>query len=152
MDRSYHEHSTRIKLVKFEDIATSKPKKEKKNLVSNLKKVINIFVCIFNLFYKIITKIYACFSKLSLSIQFSICLIPLSIIMIIIIFIIHVYFYTELYSFNISKTLKEEFLDLYITQIDDFLPELTAQVIKETKLDFENLLFLQVYFKELTKF
>ena len=151
MDGSYHEHSTRIKLVKFEDIATSKPKKEKKNLVSNLKKVINIFVCIFNLFYKIITKIYACFSKLSLSIQFSICLIPLSIIMIIIIFIIHVYFYTELYSFNISKTLKEEFLDLYITQIDDFLPELTAQVIKETKLDFENLLFLQVYFKELTK-
>ena len=58
--------------------------------------------------------------------------------MIIILFIIHVYFYTELYSFNISKTLKEEYLDLYITQIDDFLPELTAQVIKETKLDFEN--------------
>ena len=151
MDEKNPESLTRIKLVKFEEISTSELKKNnKKEEKTNFKKVFNIFICICNFFYKILCKLFSCFSKLSLAFQFSICLIPLSIIMIIIIFIIHVYFYNELYSFNFSKILKEEFLDLYVTQIEDFLPELTAQVIKETKLDFENQIFFQVYFKELT--
>ena len=150
MNEKNTEHLTRIKLVKFEDIATSELKKNNEKEKINLKKIINNLICIFNFIYKILCKIYSSFSKLSLVFQFSICLIPLSIAMIIIIFIFHVYFYTELYSFNFSKILKEEFLDLYITQIEDFIPELTTQIIKETKLDFENQFFFQVYFKELT--
>ena len=69
--------------------------------------------------------------------------------MIIVIFIIHFNFYSNLYAFNFSKAFKEEFLDLYITTIDDLKAELTAIVVKETKLDLENQLFFQVYFKEL---
>ena len=69
--------------------------------------------------------------------------------MIITIFIIHVNFYSKLYSFNLSKAIKEEFLDLYITTIDDLKTELTAIVIKDTKLILENHIFFQAYFKEL---
>ena len=63
---------------------------------------------------------------------------------------IHINFYNEFYVFNISKTLKEEFHDLYITKIDDFNTELTAINLQENKLDTENQLFFHVYFKELS--
>ena len=59
------------------------------------------------------------------------------------------YFYSDLYVFNFSKAFKDEFLDLYITNIDDLKADLTSIVIKETKIDIENQLFFQVYFKEL---
>jgi hypothetical protein len=70
--------------------------------------------------------------------------------MIIIIFIIHVNYYTNLYDFNFSKVFKEEFFDLYITQLDDLNTELTPIIVKETKIDIENHLFFQAYFKELS--
>ena len=70
--------------------------------------------------------------------------------MILLIFFIHYYFYSDLYVFNFSKAFKDEFLDLYITNIDDLKADLTSIVIKETKIDIENQLFFQVYFKELS--
>ena len=69
--------------------------------------------------------------------------------MIFLIFFIHYYFYSDLYVFNFSKAFKDEFLDLYITNIDDLKADLTSIVIKETKIDIENQLFFQVYFREL---
>ena len=69
--------------------------------------------------------------------------------MILAIFFIHYYFYSELYVFNFSKALKDEFLDLYITKINDFKEELTSTIVKDIKIDIENQLFFQVYFKEL---
>ena len=70
--------------------------------------------------------------------------------MILLIFFIHIYFYSNLYLFNFSKVFKEEFLDLYITKIEDFKSELTTIVVKETKIDTETQLFFQIYFKELS--
>jgi len=147
MDESHSESFSQIKPYKDEEIITSKSKISK---ISNFKKFINFISCFFIIFNSFFNKIKSCFSKCSAFIQFLIFLIPISVVMIIFMYIIHVYFYTDLYVFNFSKTLKEEFLDLYITQIDDLKTELTAIVVKETKLDLENQLFFQVYFIELT--
>ena len=69
--------------------------------------------------------------------------------MIIFIFYVHIYFYSNLYTFNLSKVFKEEFFDLYITKIDDLKTELTSTVVKETKIDIDNQIFFQIYFREL---
>ena len=135
--------------TKVEEILTSKSKPKNSGVTSNLKKILNIFTCFCDLFLSLINKINSCLSNCSILLQFSLFLIPISIIMIIIIYIIHVNFYSSLYVFNFSKAFKEEFLDLYITTIDDLKSELTTIVVKETKLDVENQLFFQAYFKEL---
>ena len=149
MDESHQESLSQVKLIKEEEIATSKSK-SKTSKKSNFKQFINCLSCFCNIFTSLFNKINSCLSKCSVIIQFSIFLIPISVIMIILMYIIHVNFYSDLYVFNFSKTLKEEFLDLFITQIDDFKTELTAIVVKETKLDVENQLFFQIYFQELT--
>ena len=149
MDESHQESLSQVKLIKEEEIATSKSK-SKTSKKSNFKQFINCLSCFCNIFTSLFNKINSCLSKCSVIIQFSIFLIPISVIMIILMYIIHVNFYSDLYVFNFSKTLKEEFLDLFITQIDDFKTELTAIVVKETNLDVENQLFFQIYFQELT--
>ena len=58
-------------------------------------------------------------------------------------------FYDKLFRFNYYKGVKEEFLDLYITEIDDMNSELEAFLIKESYLDIENILFFEIYFREL---
>ena len=136
--------------TKVEEILTSKSKPKNSTAISNIKKILNIFTCFGDLFLSLINKINSCLSNCSILLQFSLFLIPISIIMIIIIYIIHVNYYSSLYVFNFSKAFKEEFLDLYITTIDDLKTELTAIVVKETKFDTENQLFFQAYFKELT--
>ena len=45
--------------------------------------------------------------------------------------------------------MKEEFLDGYITEIDDMQSTLEILIIKENYLDFENLLFFEIYYNEL---
>ena len=149
MDESHQESLSHLKTFKENEIITSKSK-SKITKISNFKKFINFMSCFFNLFNSLFNKINSCLSKFSIIVQFSIFLIPISVVMIILMYIIHVYFYTDLYVFNFSKALKEEFLDLYITQIEDLKTELTAIFVKETKLDLENQLFFQVYFQELT--
>ena len=58
-------------------------------------------------------------------------------------------FYDKLFRFNYYKGVKEEFLDLYITEIDDMNSELEMFLIKESYLDIENILFFDIYFREL---
>ena len=137
--------------VKFANVNEKKAanSKIKISIISFFKKISKIFPFIGNIFSSLIKKINSCISKCSILIHFPISLIPISIIMIILIFFLHYYFYSELYAFNFSKAFKDEFLDLYITNIDDLKSELTSLVVKDTKIDIENQLFFQVYFKEL---
>ena len=148
MDESGQGSLSQSKTIKAEEIITSKSK-PKKSDSSFLKKLLHLITCIVDLFITLFDKIYSLFSDCSLVTQFSILLIPLSILMILIIYNIHVQFYTDIYDFNFSKTYKEEFLDPFMTQIDDLKSELTAIIIKDSKLDFENQLFFQIYFREL---
>ena len=137
-----------IKLIKTEEMISSK-EKSKKSSFSYIKKILNIFRCCGNVFSSLINIINSCLSKCSIYVQFPLFLIPISIIMILLIFFIHIHFYSNLYGFNFSKTFKEEFYDIYLTKIDDFNVELTSVIVKDAKLDIENQLFFQVYFKEL---
>ena len=148
MDESRQGSLSQSKTIKAEEIITSKTKLKKSDS-SFLKKLLHLITCIVDLFITLFDKIYSLFSDCSLVTQFSILLIPLSILMILIIYNIHVHFYTDIYDFNFSKTYKEEFLDPFMTQIDDLKSELTAIIIKDSKLDFENQLFFQIYFREL---
>ena len=139
-----------MKLPKAEDIIISKSKLKKKNsLISIFKILLNIFSFLGNIFSSLKNKINSCLSKCSIIIQFPITLIPISIIITIFIFIIHIYFYSNLYVFNFSKAFKDDFHDLYITKIDDLKADLTSIVVKDTKIDTENQLFFQIYFREL---
>ena len=144
MEETHIGSSNQKKSMKGDEMITSKSK-SKASSFSYVKKLFNLLTCCGNIFVILFNKI----SKCSILVQFSIFLIPISIALIIAIFIIHFNFYSNLYAFNISKAFKEEFLDLYITTIDDLKTEVSSIVVKETKLDLENHLFFQVYFKEL---
>ena len=89
------------------------------------------------------------FSKCSMLIHFLIILVPISVLFIFLIFFLHIKFYDELFRYNYYKGVKEEFLDGYITEIDDMQSTMEILIIKENYLDFENLLFFEVYFNEL---
>ena len=149
MEETHLGSSNQKKYMKGEEMTTSKSK-SKFSSFSCVKNLLNLLACFGNIFVFLFNKIALCFSRCSILVQFSFFLIPISIAMIIAIFIIHFNFYSNLYAFNFSKAFKEEFLDLYITTIDDLKSELNAIVVKETKLDLENHLFFQVYFKELS--
>ena len=144
MEETHIGSSNQKKSTKGDEMISSKSK-SKTSSFSYVKKLFNLLTCFGNIFVFLINKI----SKCSILVQFSIFLIPISIALIIAIFIIHFNFYSNLYAFNISKAFKEEFIDLYITIIDDIKTEVSSIVVKETKLDLENHLFFQVYFKEL---
>ena len=150
MDENHIDNSSKIELVKEVQKTTKNPK-IKKLTFSFGKKLLNIFSFFVKIFLSLINKIKVCFSKCSIIIQFPLSLILISIIMIILIFMIHIYFYSNLYVFNFSKVFKDEFLDLYITDIDDLNSELPPIIAKETKIEIENQLFFQVYFAELSE-
>ena len=116
----------KIKKIKEYEVKSSKSKLKTSTLsyIENIKKILNLLICFRNIFVSLFNKINSYFSKCSILIQFSLFLIPNSIMMIIIIFFVHLYFYSNLYTFNFSKTFKEEFFDLYITKIDDLKTEL----------------------------
>ena len=82
--------------------------------------------------------------------HFIIFLIPISIIFTFLLFYIHLKFYDRLFRFNYYKAVKEEFLDHFITEMDDINSELEIFLIKESYLDIEDLLFFEVYFRELS--
>ena len=89
------------------------------------------------------------FAKCSMLVHFFVILIPVSLLFIFLIFYLHIRFYDELFRYNYYKGVKEEFLDGYITEIDDMQSTLEILIIKENYLDFENLLFFEVYYNEL---
>ena len=132
--------------TKYKSNKTLDTSKSKSTFFTQLN---SLLTDIHNFFIWILNKINKILSKCSILTHFIIILIPVSIIFIFIIFFIHLKFYDTLFRFNYYKGVKEEFLDLYITQIDDMHSELETFLIKENYLDVENLLFFEIYFKEL---
>jgi len=137
MDESRQDCLSQFKSYKTQEMSSTKTK-SKTSTLSYLKKLLKLLTCIGDLLYSIINELNSYLSKCTIVIQFIVYLIPLSILLLILIYIIHANFYDYIYIFNYSKVIKEEFLDYYITQIDDLKTELTALVTKETKLDLEN--------------
>ena len=117
--------------------------------ITNLKKLIKIFICIEYIFIWLIKKINYILSSCTIITQFIVILIPFSITCIILIFLLHITFYKNLYLFNFYKGIKEEFLDNYATELDDLHSELDIFVIKENYIDMENQLFFELYYKEM---
>ena len=95
------------------------------------------------------TSVINFFSKCSMLLHFFVILVPISLLFIFLIFYLHIRFYDELFRYNYYKGVKEEFLDGYITEIDDMQSTLEILIIKENYLDFENLLFFEIYYSEL---
>ena len=113
------------------------------------KKIIYIFISIHNLLTWLRHKYNKFVASCSVLTQLTIFLIPFSLACILAIFFIHYHFFTTLYEFNFHKGIKEEFMDYYITEMDDVLSELDSFIIKENYIDTEDLLFFDVYYKEL---
>ena len=107
--------------------------------ISNVK---DIFLWIYN-------TIVNFFTKCSMLIHFLVILVPFSLIFIFLIFYLHITFYDGLFRYNYYKGVKEEFLDRYISEIDEMQSSLQIIIIKENYLDFENSLFFEIYYNEL---
>lgn len=140
---SVNQQETFTKIKSNKTIDTSK---SKQTFLTRINTMLND---IKTLFLWIMEKINTFLSKCSILTHFIIILIPLSIIFIFLIFFIHLRFYDTLFRFNYYKGVKEEFLDLYITEIDDMHSELETFLMKENYFDVENLLFFEIYFKEM---
>ena len=134
---------TKSKSEKTIDKTTTKSK------VTFVKKIFNIFINIKKSFAWLIETFNSFISKYSLLTQSAIILIPFSLLCLMLIIFLHKKFFDELYVFNFTKGLKEDFLDYYITEMDDMHADIDTYVAKENYLDFENQLFFDVYYKEL---
>ena len=132
--------------TKFRSNKTVSSSKSKNTFFTQINSLI---MKIQNFFIWLINKINHLLSKCSMLTHFTLILVPISILFIILIFYIHLNFYDSLFRFNYYKGVKEEFLDLYITEIDDMHSELETFLIKESYIDLDNLLFFEVYFREL---
>jgi hypothetical protein len=121
----------------------------KKQKVSFIKKILNIFINIKKSFIYIIKRCMNFKSKISIIAQTTLFLIPITIFCLLLIIYVHMHFYEDLYIFNLTKLFKEDFLDYYIVEMDDMHSELDGYVAKENYLDLENQLFYEVYYKEL---
>ena len=144
MNYNQQETFTKLKSNKTLDLTTTKSNK------TFITKIVKWCSSIKNCFLWIINKINSFLSKCSILAQFTLIIFPLSIIILVSLYLIHSIFYRNLYLFNFYKGVKEEFLDYYITQIDDMNAELDTFLIKENKVDTEDQLFFEVYFQELS--
>ncbi len=143
MNYNQQETFTKFKSNKTLDITTTKSK------TTFLSKISSMCTCIFGFFIWIKNFIICFLSNRSLLTQFTLILIPFSLIMLLTIFSIHIIFYENLYLFNFYKGVKEEFVDYYITEIDDMQSEINSFVTKENYIDSEDQLFFEIYYKEL---
>ena len=143
MDVSHKGTFNKYKPDRILDTITSKSNK------SFLKRLGGCFNDIKNFVFWVTGKIISFFSKCSMLTQLVIILIPSCFVGAILLNCLHVIFYQNLYIFNFEKGIKEEFSDLYETEIDDLHAELDGFVIKENYFDVGNELFFEIYFREL---
>ena len=121
---------------------------------SNLKSkrfngIVEIFSCMKNLilsFKKTLSKII---SKLSFLIQSIIFKIPVIIIYLLILGICHIYLFELLYFYNYYYLIRDDYLDKFMTIIDSKLFELKNIELQSNFEEVEELLFFNIYFKEL---
>ena len=145
MTNNQQDNVSKLKLEKAAGDAVTKKLNE-----SFLKRLINLLAKFKNLISWIINKNKNFKSQLSMMTQITIFLIPLSIISLILILFVHIKFFENLYIFNFTKLLKEDFLDYYVVEMDDLHSDIDAYIAKENYLDLENQLFFEVYYKELS--
>ena len=125
-------------------LSTSKTKKTFFSRInSKFAKLKNFLIWLLNI-------ISSFFRKCSIITHFIIIIIPFSILFILLIFFIQLNFFDNLFRFNYFKGVKEEFYDRYIVEIDDLHSELDTFIIKESYIDVENILFFDIYFRELS--
>ena len=142
MNYNQQETFTKLKANKTLDITT-------KSKTTFLTKISSMCKCIFVFFIWLKNSIICFLANRSILIQFILILIPFSLVIIFAIFAIHIYFYQDLYLFNFYKGVKEEFIDYYITEMDDMQSEIDIFVTKENYIDSEDQLFFEIYYKEL---
>ena len=133
-------------ISKFKTNKTISTTKSKKSFFTQIN---SFLIDISNIFIWIINQLNSALSKFSILNHFIIILVPVSLAFIILIFYIHLKFYDKLFRFNYYKAAKEEFMDYYITEIDDMNSELETFLVQESYLDIENILFFEIYFNEL---
>ena len=143
MNYNQQETFTKFKSNKTLDITTTKSK------TTFFTKISSMCKCIFS-FFLWLKNIIICFlSNRSILTQFILILIPFSWTIFFGIFAIHILFYQDLYLFNFYKGVKEEFIDYYITEMDDMYSEINTFVAKEIYINSEDQLFFEIYYKEL---
>ena len=98
---------------------------------------------------KFFKKMNIFFSKLSILSQFLFILIPFSLFLLIILLLIHYHAFEKVLKFDFYYTLKEEYLEPIISDLDDIHFEIGSLEIKSTYEDIEYLFFFKIYFREL---
>jgi len=144
MNYNQQETFTKFKSNKTLDITITTKSKS-----TFLTKISSMCKCILNFFVWIKNSIIYFLSNRSILTQTILILIPFSLAILLTIFCIHLNFYKNLYLFNFYKGVKEEFIDYYITEMDDMQSEIDSFVTKETYLDSEDQLYFEIYYKEL---
>lgn len=144
MNYSQQETFTKFKSNKTLDITMTTKSKS-----TFLTKISSMCKCILNFFVWIKNNIIYFLSNRSILAQIILILIPFSLTILLSVFFIHIIFYKNLYLFNFYKGLKEEFIDYYITEIDDMQSEINSFVTKENYIDSEDQLYFEIYYKEL---
>jgi len=90
-----------------------------------------------------------CCSKFSLFYQFIIFLIPFSFLLYIIIYIGNYFGFEKILKFDFFNTLKNEYIKYLITDIEDVHFQITLYEMKMQFYDLENIIFFQIYFREM---
>ena len=143
MNYNQQETLTKFKTNKTLDITTTKSK------TTFFTKISSMCKCIFVFFLWLKNSIICFLSNRSILTQFILILVPFSWVIFFGIFAIHILFYQDLYLFNFYKGVKEEFIDYYITEMDDMHSEINTFVTKEIYINSEDQLFFEIYYKEL---
>ena len=126
----------------------SKPKAKKEKKVTNLKKS-SYFKCFINCCSFINKKGKKCNSKYSISCQFAIMVIPISLFLVAILIFVNIYFFYLIYKFNFYTLINEEYLKYLINDIEDANFELSSNEFKSHYEDIGNTLFFKIFFDEL---
>ena len=120
-----------------------------KSLLGKIKSIFNNKKGKGNVCSKLIKKIIVFKSEISILTQIIIILIPCFILCIFLLIVLHIYFFDELYYFNLEKGLKENFMDDYLVASGDLETDIDVFIAKENGFDVEGQLFFEIYYKEL---
>ena len=129
----------------------SKNKIIKQKLQNNKSTIINICCC-FSFCSKFLIKIKECFSNTSILCQFLIFFLPIFIIFLLLIALIHISLFCEIYKFNFFTAIKEEFLRYFLTDLNDINFDLNKKKVSLLFEDISNMAFFKIYFEELNSY
>ena len=118
-------------------------------LPSFLTKIIECVVKIFSCVIKRIRIILNIFYKYSILTQFLLILIILSVIFTAVLIFIHWYFYEVYFKYDYYKALKEECYDHLNSEMNDYYFNFSTLDIKQNYIEYNNMLFFEIYYKEL---